>query len=291
MHFLSITDLNKNEITEILQATKILKANLHQHHDRLKNKTLAMLFEKPSTRTRISFEVAMVQLGGYALNLHAGEIQLKRGEAISDTAKVLSRYVDGVMARVYEHETLIELSKNSTVPVINGLSDYEHPCQIISDLFTIYEQFKSSDVKLAYIGDGNNVCNSLMLGCAMMGIKMTVAAPEGYEPKIKNKLINKIKITNDPVEAVKDADIVYTDVWISMGSESEAGERLNKFKKYQVNEKLLHNAKPECKIMHCLPAHRGAEITDVIDGKNSIVWDQAENRLHAQKAILLKLLE
>ena len=291
MHFLSITDLNKNEITEILQATKILKANLHQHHDRLKNKTLAMLFEKPSTRTRISFEVAMVQLGGYALNLHAGEIQLKRGEAISDTAKVLSRYVDGVMARVYEHETLIELSKNSTVPVINGLSDYEHPCQIISDLFTIYEQFKSSDVKLAYIGDGNNVCNSLMLGCAMMGIKMTVAAPEGYEPKIKNKLINKIKITNDPVDAVKDADIVYTDVWVSMGSESEAGERLNKFKKYQVNEKLLHNAKPECKIMHCLPAHRGAEITDVIDGKNSIVWDQAENRLHAQKAILLKLLE
>jgi ornithine carbamoyltransferase len=296
MHLLSITDLNKKEIEELLRAAKILKTNPDQNSDRLKNKTLAMLFEKPSTRTRISFEVAMVQLGGHAINLNAGEIQLKRGEAVSDTAKVFGRYVDGVMARVYEHETLIELSKNSTIPVINGLSDLEHPCQIISDLFTIYEKFGNFDVKLAYVGDGNNVCNSLMLGCALMGINLMVATPKGYEPnreitKTAQKISGKIKITNDPKEAVKDADIVYTDVWVSMGSESEEEERLSKFKKYQINEKLLSNAKPGCKIMHCLPAHRGVEITDVIDGPNSIVWDQAENRLHAQKAVLLKLLE
>lgn len=291
MHFLSITDLSTEEIRQILQKTKIVKANPHQHSDRLKNKTLAMLFEKPSTRTRISFEVAMVQLGGHAINLYAEEIQLKRGEAISDTAKVLGRYVNGVMARVYEHKTLEELSKNSEVPIINGLSDIEHPCQAISDLFTIYEQFGTFDIKLAYVGDGNNVCNSLMLGSAMMGINMTVATPPGYEPKIKNKLINKIKITHDPKEAVKDADVVYTDVWVSMGSEEEEQERINKFKDYQVNEKLLSNAKPGCKIMHCLPAHRGMEINEVIDSKNSIVWDQAENRMHAQKAVLLKLLE
>jgi ornithine carbamoyltransferase len=180
--------------------------------------------------------------------------------------------------------------------VINGLSDIEHPCQIISDLFTIYEKFGNFNIKLAYVGDGNNVCNSLMLGCAIMGIAVAVATPKGYEPdkEITNtakKISNKIKITHDPVEAVKDADVVYTDVWISMGDESEEEERLKKFKKYQVNEKLMSSAKPNCKIMHCLPAHRGVEITDVIDKANSIVWDQAENRLHAQKAILLKLLE
>jgi len=296
MHLLSISDLNKKEIEELMQAAKILKSNPHQNDDRLKNKTLAMLFEKPSTRTRISFEVAMVQLGGHAINLNANEIQLKRGEAVSDTAKVLERYVDGVMARVYSHDTLTELSRNSKIPVINGLSDVEHPCQIISDLFTIYEKFGNFNIKLAYVGDGNNVCNSLMLGCAIMGIAVAVATPKGYEPdkEITNaakRISNKITITNDPVEAVKDADVVYTDVWISMGDESEEEERLKKFKKYQVNEKLMNNAKPNCKIMHCLPAHRGAEITDVIDKANSIVWDQAENRLHAQKAVLLKLLE
>jgi ornithine carbamoyltransferase len=296
MHLLSISDLTKKEIEELMQAAKILKSNPHQNDDRLKNKTLAMLFEKPSTRTRISFEVAMVQLGGHAINLNANEIQLKRGEAVSDTAKVLERYVDGVMARVYSHDTLTELSKNSKIPVINGLSDIEHPCQIISDLFTIYEKFGNFNIKLAYVGDGNNVCNSLMLGCAIMGITVAVATPKGYEPdkaitNAAKKISNKIKITNDPAEAVKDADVIYTDVWISMGDESEEEERLKKFKKYRVNEKLMSSAKPNCKIMHCLPAHRGMEITDVIDKANSIVWDQAENRLHAQKAILLKLLD
>ncbi len=267
-----------------------------------------MLFEKPSTRTRISFEVAMVQLGGHAINLNANEIQLKRGEAVSDTAKVLGRYVNGVMARVHKHDTLTELSENSSIPVINGLSDIEHPCQVISDLFTIYEKFPfdfqskdrfcdgNFDIKLAYIGDGNNVCNSLILGCAIMGIDAAVATPKGYEPDAgvvnsAKKISDKITITNNPEDAACDADVVYTDVWISMGSEGEEKERMNKFKNYQVNAKLLSNAKPGCKIMHCLPAHRGMEIDGVIDGENSIVWDQAENRLHAQKAVLLKLLE
>jgi ornithine carbamoyltransferase len=267
----------------------------------LRGRSLAMIFEKASTRTRVSFEVGMTQLGGHALFLSPNDLQIGRGETIADTARVLSRYVDGIMYRAYRHENVRELARESTVPVINGLDDREHPCQIIGDLFTIQEhKGKLKGRKLVYVGDGNNVCNSLLLGCAIVGMHMVAACPPGHEPnaeildearRIAKETGSSIGVVPDPAAAVRGADVVYTDVWVSMGQEKEREERERLFRPYQVNPKLLVAAKPDAVVMHCLPAHRGLEITDdVLDGPQSIVFDQAENRLHAQKAILARFL-
>jgi len=296
-----MNDLSIKELESIIRETERIKAKPEDYKDELKGKILLMLFEGPSTRTRISFETAMIQLGGNAIDINESMTQLGRGETMGDSARVLSRYSDCILARVKKHETLKELAKNSEVPVINGLSDLEHPCQVISDLFTIHEvRGRLRGIDLAYIGDGNNVCNSLLLGCSMVGINIKVASPEGYEPAkdfvkkaldISKETGSRIEIVNDPREAAKGASFLYTDVWVSMGDESEEEERLKAFRGYQLNREIVKLANSDCKIMHCLPAHRGLEITDeVIDGKDSIVWDQAENRLHAQKAILLRLL-
>ncbi len=302
---ISIVDI-KEELQDIINLAMEMK-HRQQMGERemqqvLKNRSLAMIFEKPSTRTRVSFEVAMTQLGGHALYLSPRDMQLGRGETIADTAKVLSRYVDAIVYRAYKHEMVVELAENATIPVINALDDLEHPCQIVADLMTIKE--KKGDfvgLKLAYVGDGNNVANSLMLGSAIVGMDIYLATPEGYEPnqeliglakKIANENGSKVVITHDPVEAVKDADVVYTDVWVSMGDEAEAEKRLKVFKPYQVNRELVRHAKQNFIFMHCLPAHRGQEVTDdVIDSRNSVVFDEAENRLHAQKAILVRLIQ
>jgi ornithine carbamoyltransferase len=267
----------------------------------LLGKSLAMIFEKASTRTRVSFEVGMSQLGGHAVNLSPQDTQLGRGETIADTAKVLSRYVDAVMYRAYRHEDMVELARNATVPVINGLDDLEHPCQIISDLFTILEvKKKLRGLKIAYVGDGNNVCNSLLLGAAVVGAHISVGCPATNRPnsgilreaeRIGKTTGSHVEILADPKRAVAGADVVYTDVWVSMGMEKEKTEREKLFRPYQVNAALVRHAKEDAIVMHCLPAHRGLEITDeVIDGPQSVVFDQAENRLHAQKAILARLM-
>jgi ornithine carbamoyltransferase len=295
----SLNDLTKEEIEQILKTSELLKFQIlrGQEHPLLKGKTLAMIFEKPSTRTRVSFEVGMWQLGGYALYLSASDLQLGRGETIADTARTLSRYVNGIMARVFAHQTILDLVKYSTVPVINGLSDFTHPCQGLADLFTIYEKKgQLSGLKLAYVGDGNNVAHSLIYGCSKVGIDIAVASPKGYEPNPKvvsegreeaRKRGRVVTVTNDPVEAVLGADIVYTDVWASMGKEKEHEERVKVFKPYQVNAELVKRAKQDYIFMHCLPAHRGEEVTDeVADSKNSVIFDQAENRLHTQKALM-----
>ncbi len=303
--FLTLQDFSPQELISILDYARQLKVRFYAGEriiPLLRGKTLAMIFQKPSTRTRISFEVAMYQLGGYALYLNWNDLQLRRGETIEDTARVLSRYVDGIMARVYDHEDLISLANAASIPVINGLSDMYHPCQIISDMLTIWEKKgKLSGVNVAYLGDGaNNVCHSLITGCSKLGLNIKVACPKGYEPKrevlenaYKNAEISgsTIEVIHSPTEAVKDADVIYTDVWISMGQEAEAEKRLRVFPPFQVNSSLLKHAPQDVIVMHCLPAHRGQEITDeVIDGPKSIVWDQAENRLHVQKALLALLL-
>jgi ornithine carbamoyltransferase len=298
-HLLSIADLEKDELFEILKLAEKLKEERYKGvvTDYLKNKSLAMIFELPSTRTRVSFEVAMSDLGGHALYLSWSELQLGRGEPIKDTARVLSRYVHAVMMRVREHSTIEEFARYSTVPVINGLSNLEHPCQVIADLLTIYEyRGDFEDVTLAWVGDGNNVCNSMILAAALTGMRMFVSTPENYDPNPEivgraKEMGAKLHFVRDPKEAVKDADVIYTDVWTSMGQETEKEARLKAFKPYQVSDELLKFSKDDVVVMHCLPAHRGEEITDeVMEGKHSIVFDQAENRLHAQKAILLKLL-
>jgi ornithine carbamoyltransferase len=299
----SVADLTKEEIEQILKTSELLKLQSlrGQEHPLLKGKTLAMIFEKPSTRTRVSFEVGMWQLGGYALYLSASDLQLGRGETIGDTAQVLSRYVDGIMARVFAHQTILDLVKYSTVPVINGLSDFTHPCQGLADLFTIYEKKgQLSGLKLAYLGDGNNVAHSLIYGCSKVGIDIAVASPKGYEPNPKvvsegreeaRRKGKVVTVTNDPVEAVLGADVVYTDVWASMGKEKEHEERVKIFKPYQVNTELVKRAKQDYIFMHCLPAHRGEEVIDeVADSKNSVIFDQAENRLHTQKALLALIM-
>jgi len=299
----SLYDLTKEEIEEILKTSELLKLQTFrgQEHPLLKRKTLAMIFEKPSTRTRVSFEVGMWQLGGYPLYLSASDLQLGRGETIADTAQVLSRYVDGIMARVFSHQTILNLIKYSRVPVINGLSDFTHPCQGLADLFTIYEKKgKLSGLKLAYVGDGNNVAHSLIYGCSKVGMDIALACPKGYEPnpevvsKAKEEAKRNgciVRVTNDPKEVVKGADIVYTDVWASMGQEKEHEERIKVFKPYQVNSRLVKEAKDDYLFMHCLPAHRGEEVTDeVADSKNSVIFDQAENRLHTQKALLVLVM-
>jgi ornithine carbamoyltransferase len=299
----SLADLTKEEIEEILKTSELLKLQSlrGQEHRLLKGKTLGMIFEKPSTRTRVSFEVGMWQLGGYALYLSSTDLQLGRGETIADTARVLSRYVDGIMARVFVHQTVLDLIKYSRVPVINGLSDFTHPCQGLADLFTIYEKKGHLfGLKLAYIGDGNNVAHSLIYGCSKVGIDIALACPKGYEPNSKvvsegreeaRKKDKVVIVTNDPVEAVHGADVIYTDVWASMGKEKEREERIKLFKPYQVNAELVKRAKQDYLFMHCLPAHRGEEVTnEVADSKNSVIFDQAENRMHAQKALLVLIL-
>jgi len=295
----SLYDLTKEEIEQILKTSELLKLQVYrgQEHPLLKDKTLAMIFEKPSTRTRVSFEVGMWQLGGYALYLGAGDLQLGRGETIGDTAQVLSRYVNGIMARVFAHQTILDLVKYSRVPVINGLSDYSHPCQGLADLFTVYEKKGSlSGLKVVYVGDGNNVAHSLIYGCSKMGMTIVLGCPKGYEPDSQVVARGKeeakrngceVIVTNDPKEAVKGADAIYTDVWASMGKEKEKEERVKIMKPYQVNRDLVRLAKEDYIFMHCLPAHRGEEVTnEVADSRNSVIFDQAENRMHTQKALM-----
>ena len=299
----SLYDLTGEEIEQILKTSELLKlqALRGQEHPLLKGKTLAMIFEKASTRTRVSFEVGMWQLGGYALYLSASDLQLGRGETIGDTARVLSRYVDGIMARVFAHRTILDLVKHSRVPVINGLSDYSHPCQGLADLFTVYEKKgRLSGLTLAYIGDGNNVAHSLIYGCSKMGMNITLGCPKGYEPDkevVKEANLDakkngcEIKVTHDPREAAKGADIIYTDVWASMGKEKEHEERVKVFKPYQINADLVKLAKEDYIFMHCLPAHRGEEVTDeVADSRNSVIFDQAEIRMHTQKALMALIM-
>jgi len=298
----SVLDVER-DLMGLLELAGTLKnrAKAGEMYEPLRGKTLAMIFEKASTRTRVSFEVAMTQLGGHAVNLTPADTQLGRGETISDTAKVLSRYVHGIMYRAYRHEDMVELARNATVPVINGLDDLEHPCQIIADLFTIHEARKSlPGLRIAYVGDGNNVCNSLLLGAAIIGARIAVGCPPDHRPdagilreaeRIAAKNGGEVRVVTDAHTAVRDADVVYTDVWVSMGMEEEREAREQEFLPYQVNADLLREANGDALVMHCLPAHRGLEITDeVIDGPQSIVFDQAENRLHAQKAILARVL-
>ncbi|NSL51481.1 ornithine carbamoyltransferase [Calidifontibacillus erzurumensis] len=300
---LTLIDLTQEEIIDIIKAGIELK-KLHkagQTLDILKGKTMAMIFEKSSTRTRVSFEAGMTQLGGHAIFLNRQDTQLGRGEPISDTAEVLSEYIDIIMIRTFEHERVVELAKHASIPVINALTDDFHPCQALADLMTVYElkgTFKGQ--KLVYVGDGNNVAHSLMIGSAKVGLDCVVACPKEYEPKPEVVAIAKqiaketgsvLEVVNDPIEAVKDADFVYTDVWTSMGFEDEAAERIAKLQPYQVNEELMKYAKPDYSFMHCLPAHRGEEVTaDIIDGPHSVVVQEAGNRLHVQKALILGLL-
>lgn len=299
--FISIKDLALKEIEDIFALTDELKKDRGKFSSVLSGKTLALIFQKPSNRTRVSFEVGMYQLGGNSLYLAPHEINLGVRESIEDVAKTLSRYVDAIVLRTFEHKNILEMAEFSGVPVINGLSDFSHPCQALADVYTIKEKLKNLNNKtLAYVGDGNNVCNSLLLACSKVGMNVNVAAPKGYEPQ-KNVLLDakaiakqqktSVNLFHSAPQAVKGADVIYTDVWASMGQEKEAKARRKAFKKFQVNRKLMQLAKEKVLIMHCLPAHRGEEITgDVIDSKNSIVFDQAENRMHVQKAILIKLL-
>ncbi|MEM3538203.1 MAG: ornithine carbamoyltransferase [Nitrososphaerales archaeon] len=301
---LSLMELSSKEIEKILDLAMILKKEAKQGLFRklLKDKVLAMIFQKPSTRTRVSFETAMLQLGGHAINLSTNELQLSRGESIEDTARTLSRYVDVIMARVYNHDDLVRLAKASSVPVINGLSNNYHPAQILADLQTLLEsKGRLRGLKVAWVGDGNNVCNTWLIGAALMGINISIATPKDYRPlkeainnaeRIAKDTLARIEILEDPMMAVKDADCVITDSIVSMGFEQERDKRLKTFiPKYQVNNELMKRAKSDAIFMHCLPAKRGEEVTDdVIDGPKSLVWDEAENRLHSQKALLCYLL-
>lgn len=303
-HFLTLSQLSGDEINYLLEEALSLKKKqkLGIPHQCLKGKVLGMIFEKSSTRTRVSFEVGMLQLGGHAIFLSNKDIQLGRGESISDTAKVLSRYVDGIMVRTFEHASIEEFAKYSSVPIINGLTDLHHPAQVLADLLTILEhKGKLKGLKLAYIGDGNNnMTHSLLEGAAKVGMSVSVASPVGYEPN--GKILEEAKVTarengaevqftNNPEVAIKDADVIITDVWTSMGKEQEQQERINALKPYQVNAEVCKVAKADYIFLHCLPAHRGEEVTaDIIDGPNSVVFDEAENRLHAQKALLKALM-
>jgi len=300
---LSLRDFTPEEVAAILDLAGDLKEKQRRGvpHPYLRGKTLGMIFQKSSTRTRVSFEVAMCQLGGYPMFLSANDLQLGRGETIADTARVLSRYLDGIMIRTYAQADVEELARHAAIPVINGLTDLLHPCQILADLQTIREhKGKLAGLKLAYVGDGNNVCHSLLFGCAKTGLHISVASPEVYKPQEEIVRMaqedaaltgSRVEIGADPVEAVSDADVVVTDVWASMGQEAEQDRRVKVFAPYQVNEKLVAHAKPDFIFLHCLPAHRGEEVTEgIIDGPRSVVWDEAENRLHAQKAVLTLIL-
>ena len=297
---LTIEDLTVEEIRYIFKLTAGMKDGSVRRA--LTDKTIAMVFEKPSLRTRMTFQVGMNQLGGHAIYLTQQDIELGGRESVGDVARNLERWVDGIVARTYKHGTIVELAQNASVPVINALSDRAHPCQALTDLYTVVEKKHDlAGLRFAYIGDGNNVCNSLVLLAATLGVQLTVASPSGYRPDeaiiaaADERSVSsnaRITFTGDPFEAVEDADVVYTDVWVSMGDEAEADERRRAFARYQVNTELLRAAKRDAVIMHCLPAKRGLEITDeVMDGPQSIVFDQAENRLHVQKALLVSLLE
>jgi ornithine carbamoyltransferase len=300
---ISIHELSQDEIWQIFKLTKTLKRQLKEglQHKVLAGRTLGMIFTKSSTRTRVSFEVGMYQLGGYPLFLSSSDIQLGRGETISDTAKVLSRYLDGIMIRTYKHTDVEDLAKYSSIPIINGLTDLLHPCQALADLFTIYEKKgKLEKLKLAYLGDGNNVAHSLLFACAKTGMHISVATPEGYEcngtvveeaKQDSLKTGSEIILTSDPEEAISNADIVYTDTWVSMGQEDEKQKRVEAFKQYQVNAELFSKAKKNAMFLHCLPAYRDYEVTEeVIDGPQSYVFEEAENRMHVQKAIMVMLM-
>ena len=298
---ISIKDLTSAEIENIFSLTDKLKKHKAKFSKVLQGKTLALIFQKPSNRTRVSFEVGMYQLGGNSIYLGPGEINLGVRESVKDVARTLSRYVDAIVLRTFEHENILEMSRAASVPVINGLSDSSHPCQALADVYTITEKFENlKTITLAYIGDGNNVCNSLMLASAKVGLNLNIGTPRGYEPDkavvkeakaIAQSKKSSLNLFCNPTEAAKGADIIYTDVWASMGQEEETQKRKEIFKDFQINKNLMKLAKKEALIMHCLPAHRGEEITgEVIDSKNSIVFDQAENRMHVQKAVLITLL-
>ncbi len=299
--FLSIDDLSPDELTYLLDLSTKVKAHPGDYEGRLHGRSVALIFEKPSTRTRVSFEVAVASAGGHPLALSSSELQLGRGETIEDTGRVLSRYVDAIVLRTFEQERLEALARGASVPVVNSLSDFEHPCQALADLFTLREHRGDlAGQTLAYVGDGNNVAHSLLLSGAKAGMTVRVATPRGFEPipqvvgraeEIAAETGGAIAVTNDPPEAAAGADALYTDVWASMGQESKAMERRLVFQAYRVDRSLLDLAAPDAIVLHCLPAHRGEEITDdVIDGPQSVVWDQAENRMHTQKALLLWLL-
>jgi len=299
--FVSLADFSTEQLRGLIQLAHDVKRNPRSYRDACEGQTLAMIFQKPSLRTRVSFQTGIYQLGGMGMYLGPKDIQLHRGETVADTARVLSRYVDGIMARVFAHSDVVDLARYGDVPVINGLSDFNHPCQVLADLQTIDEKLGSLQGKtLAYIGDGNNMAHSLMIGCARVGMGVAIAHPHGYAPD--NDVVTRTRefaadhgspvlITEDPLEAADGAHVVYTDVWASMGQEDEHSERLARFEGFQVNEAMMAKAHPQAIFMHCLPAHRGEEVSaDVIDGPQSVVFDQAENRLHAQKAIMIRLM-
>jgi ornithine carbamoyltransferase len=301
-HFLSLKDWSREEIELLFELAAAIKASPESYRTALEGQSLAMVFQKPSTRTRVSFEVGMYQLGGQALFLGANDIQLHRGETIADTARVLSRYVHGIMARVFAHQDILDLARHGSVPVVNGLSDLLHPCQALADYFTLRERRGDlAGLKMAYVGDGNNVAHELMFGAVKLGMRFSIGCPKGYEP---NPLIYKSaareaqklgspvpEVTADPLEAVAGADVVYTDVWTSMGQEAESRQRLAAFQGFQVTAPMMARAGSQAVFMHCLPAHRGEEVAaEVIDGPQSVVFDEAENRLHVQKAVLVTLM-
>ena len=299
--FVHITDFSSDEIQEVFDLTVKMKAFVKEgkEYTPLKGKNMAMIFAKPSARTRISFETGMSQLGGHAIYLGPNDIGIGKREAVRDIARVIARYDDIIMARLFDHAHMLELAEYSTVPVINGLTDLNHPCQIMADIFTVLEHRKHlNDLKVAFVGDGNNVANSWINLAARLPMHFVLASPSGYDPdeailkNARNVGISRIDVMHDPVEAVRDADVIYTDVWASMGQETEADLRRKAFMPFQVNGNLMKHAKKDVLVMHCLPAHRGDEITDdVIDSPNSIVFDEAENRMHVQKAIIVKLMQ
>lgn len=300
--FICLHDITSDDVETLFDLAGAMKAKPHKYRQALSGQVLAMIFQKPSTRTRVSFETGIYQLGGTGLYLGAGDLQLGRGETIADTARVLSRYVNGIMARTFSHDIILDLAKYATVPVINGLTDFSHPCQAIADYFTVWE--KKGDLcgrKIAYVGDGNNMAHALLYGAAKVGMHISVATPKSYAPdknvlrlaKEDARLFNTDVVwTADPAEAVRHADVVYTDVWASMGQEKEHAKRVKVFRKYQVSKKLMDLAKPDAVFMHCLPAHRDEEVAaEVMDSPQSIVFDEAENRLHVQKAIMYLLMK
>ena len=300
-HFLSIDDVTADELGHLLELAAKVKQSPEDYASRLGGRAVALIFEKPSTRTRVSFEVGVAALGGHPLALSSSELQLGRGETIEDTGRVLSRYCDALVLRTFGQERLEALASGASIPVVNSLSDYEHPCQILADLLTVQEKKRQAkDRSIAYLGDGNNVAHSLLLGGTMLGMRVRVATPPGFEPipqvveratEIAGLTGGSVEVTNDPKAAAEDADILYTDVWASMGQEREHDERVLVFTPYRLDGAAVDRAADDVIVLHCLPAHRGEEITDdVIDGPHSVVWDQAENRLHTQKALLLWLL-
>jgi ornithine carbamoyltransferase len=297
MNLISIADLSGEDILRLIQSAEAFRARRGRHGQPLEGKSLAMIFEKPSTRTRVSLEVAAWELGGHPLYLSANELQLGRGETIADTARVLSRYVHGITARVHSHGTVLQLAEHASVPVINALSDWEHPLQILADLQTMSQNFQALDgLQIGWIGDGNNVCNSLILASAILRMEITVASPPGYGPQAEileeaRALGGSPRVVEEPEEAAGGADVLVTDTWVSMGDEAEEAERLRVFGRYQINSQLMDLAGEEAIALHCLPAHRGQEITDeVMDGPRSRVFDEAENRMHTSKAVMAWLM-